>query len=131
MARALRLGRRGRQFKSAHPDQLIFMPKKTKKHHPPKYLQGVLWSADVKGLDLEENKTYIIHQILSLGTLEELKWLFRTYPITVLKKIFVNKPIKSYTPAAFHFSKEVLLSLKNKNLEEANYVKTFPRNIRR
>lgn len=106
------------------------MPKITKKKKVPKKLQGVLWSVDLKDLDLEKNKCYIINQILSLGTLKELNWLFKTYPPAVIKKIFIEKPAKIYTPSAFNFSKNILLGFMKRDLPLNKYVKTLPRDIR-
>jgi len=44
----------------------------------PSFLQAVLWSVDIKDLNLEEDKIYIINQVLAYGGVEELKWLFKT-----------------------------------------------------
>jgi hypothetical protein len=96
----------------------------------PKSLQGILWSVDINDLDLNKNKSYIINQILNLGVLAELKWLFKTYPTSVIKKVFIEKPAKIYRPSSFNFCKNILLGLENKNLSADKYVKTLPRNIR-
>lgn len=101
------------------------MPKQTKKHHPPKKLQGVLWSADVADLDLEENKTYIIHQVLMFGTFEEIRWLFKTYPKAIIQKVFSERPMQVYTAPAFHFIKDFVLELDKQNLPKSKYVSTF------
>lgn len=96
----------------------------------PCWLQPILWSADVADLDLKRNRGYIINQILSLGTLKELRWLFSAYPKQILRKIFIEKPSKIYTPSSFHFVKNTLLGLKNKKLFPKYYVKSLPRDIR-
>lgn len=96
----------------------------------PKKLQGILWSVDVSDLDLERNKSYIINQILSLGTWEELRWLFKTYPKTVIRETFIKKPAKIYTPSSFNFCQNILLSLEKEKLAPERYVKTLPRSIR-
>lgn len=101
---------------------------KTKK--VPKKLQGILWSVDINNLDVTKDKSYIINQILSLGLMDELRWLFKTYPNSVLKKTFIEKPAKIYTPSAFNYSKNILLNIKDINLSPDKYVKTLPRNIR-
>ena len=95
----------------------------------PKFLQPILWSAEVSSLALTKNKSYIINQVLSLGTFKELQWLFKTYSKSVIKKIFVEQPAKIYTPSAFYFCKNILLDLAKKNLPEVRYVKTLPRNL--
>ena len=96
----------------------------------PKELQGILWSVDVSDLDLRENKSYIVNQILSLGTLEELSWLFKTYTKKIARKVFVNEPAKIYSPSSFNFCKNILLGLENRDLPPERYVKTLPRNTR-
>lgn len=91
----------------------------------PKKLQGVLWSVDVDQLDLEKNKSYIVNQILSFGTLEELRWLFSVYPKEVVKEVFVKEPSKVYTKPAFNYIKNFVLDLKNVNLPLNKYVNTL------
>ena len=96
----------------------------------PKKLQGILWSVDVADLDLEKNRSYIVNQILSLGTLEELSWLFKTYTKEIARKTFVNEPAKIYSLSSFNFCKNILLGLEDRGLPMEKYVKTLPRNIR-
>ncbi|MCL5675781.1 MAG: hypothetical protein M1120_01500 [Patescibacteria group bacterium] len=96
----------------------------------PKKLQGTLWSVGIDDLDLNKNKNYIVNQILSLGFLEELQWLLRTYPLSVIKQVFIEKPAKIYSFSSFNFCKNILLGLENKKLPANRYVKTLPRDIR-
>lgn len=96
----------------------------------PKKLQGILWSADVSKLDLERDKSYIINQILSLGLMDELRWLFKTYPMAEIRRTFMEHPEKSYSNSAFNFCKNILLGLKEYNPPLDRYVRTLPRNIR-
>lgn len=61
----------------------------------PASLQSILWSADIKQLDLTKDKIYIINQILSYGGLKELRWLFSNYDtrlffITLLGKYMLR-----------------------------------------
>lgn len=90
----------------------------------PKSLQGVLWSANVKNLDPERDKEYIIHQVLMYGTLEHVRWLFGIYNSATIRKVFVTNPRAIYTPPIFHFIKNILLGLENKHLNQKRYVKT-------
>ena len=112
-----------------------FMPQNIK--HPlvrskalPSQLQGVLWSVSLDKLDLEKNKSYIINQILSLGTQEELKWLFNNYTLNEIRDTFIKQPAKSYTWSAFNFAKNILLNLERMSLPPEAYVRSLPRNIR-
>ena len=94
----------------------------------PKTLQAVLWSRNVSKLDIKRDKNYIIHQVLMYGSLEDIKWLKKTYKPGDIKKEFIQKPRKLYTIPAYNFIKQYLLGI-NKSLQEDRYVKTTPRNI--
>jgi len=94
------------------------------KQKVPQKLQGILWSVDVDRLDLEENRSYIINQILSLGRMEELRWLFKTYGKEELRETFIHQPAKIYSPSAFAFAKNILLDLVEKDLAPNKYVQS-------
>ena len=95
--------------------------------HPPKKLQHILWSVDVNHLDIEQDKNYIIHQILSYGMIEDFIWLFRTYSLKDVLKTFTNVPYKDYRPARFSLIKNYVLGLKSFPMDERFYVKNTPR----
>lgn len=95
----------------------------------PSSLQPVLWSVNVDHLDRERDKSYIIHQILSYGTLDEINWVFQNYGKNEISDTFTHQPYKDYRPARFHFVKNYLLDLKNQPLDERHYVKNIPRDI--
>lgn len=98
--------------------------------HPPKNLQGILWSVDVDRLDIEKNKGYIIHQVLLYGTLEEIRWLFQTYTKKVIQDIFVNQPAKMYPKEYYQFIKNNILSLTNLKLDEHQYITSISGPVR-
>jgi hypothetical protein len=81
---------------------------------------------NVSKLNLEEDKPYIVHQILAYGTLKEIRWLIKTYGEEVVKKVFLNQPIKVYTPSAFRFS-QLLLDVPEVGADR--YDQTLPRRI--
>lgn len=89
----------------------------------PLELQPILWSKNVKDLDLEKDKNYIIHQILSYGNLKQIRWLFKVYKREEIKKVFLEFPKKIYQPAVFYFVKKFVLKLRKKKLKEEKYVK--------
>lgn len=95
----------------------------------PINLQGILWSRDINKLDLEKDKNYIIHQILSSGTWDNVAWLFRTYSIETIRNSFEKYPEKDYTEQSYNFIRNILIET-NKDLDKKQYVKTYPRNIR-
>jgi hypothetical protein len=92
------------------------------KTQTPVGLQAVLWSRDLTNLDINNDKHYIINQVLAYGFMEHLKWLFKTYPKEVLNKTFIEKPVKIYSPKSFNFIKFLLFGSKNVDLDEQKYV---------
>ncbi|OGK08398.1 hypothetical protein A2767_06450 [Candidatus Roizmanbacteria bacterium RIFCSPHIGHO2_01_FULL_35_10] len=98
-------------------------------NHPPKKLQATLWSTDTNNLDLEKDKNYIIHQTLSIGGIEDWRWLFKTYPSKTIISTFVKEPAKIYMPQRFSLAK-VMLGLKNRQFIREYYVVNTPRIIR-
>jgi len=96
-------------------------------NHPPIALQPFLSSVNVDRLDIEKDDTYIIHQILSCGSMEAFVWLFSAYPKDRIRRVFCENPYKDYRPSRFHFVTSTLLSLGNHHIDEHNYVKNIPR----
>lgn len=97
--------------------------------HPPKSLQGILWSAEVNTMDLEKDKGYIIHQAFSHGSLEDMFWILRTYPRDTIRRVFTTMPYKDYRAPRFYFIKNFLLQLRAIPMNERRYVKNIPRDI--
>lgn len=64
------------------------MPAKNKKL--PKKLQSVLWSYDLRRLDIEKDKELIITQVLNYGTWRHLQWLYKTYSEKEIKAVVKN-----------------------------------------
>ena len=99
-------------------------------HSVPHNLQSVLWSSNIKNLDLVVDKSYIIHQILAYGQLEDMKWLFSTYPRKTIVDTFTTTPYKDYRRARFYFVKDMIMGISHMPLSESLYVKNIPRDIR-
>lgn len=95
---------------------------KIKKSIPVEF-QPILWSKNVKNLDLEKDKVYIIHQVLSYGSLDQIKWLFKIYKKKEIREVFLKFPKRIYIPSVFYFIKNFILGLKKKRLKEEKYVK--------
>ncbi len=93
-----------------------------KKLKIPKSFQGILWSVNVKNLDLERDKVYIIHQVLMYGDLEEIEWIFKVYSKNEIKKVFELRPMKIYNHQTFNFIKNFILGLKKKKISSEKYV---------
>lgn len=95
----------------------------------PRKLQAVLWSTDIKLLDIEKHKGYIIHQILRYGSLADIKWLFKTYTKDKISDFFLGHPSKNYARKDFHFIKNYVLGLRE-NLDINKYVTSISGPIR-
>jgi|SRR3989338_804350 len=95
----------------------------------PKKLQPALWSIDVSKLDPRKDKVYIIHQIFSYGRLEDIIWLYKTYPKNELYNVFLKHPYKDYKKPRYNFVKNYLLDI-NDSLDMRRYVKNTPRILR-
>jgi len=90
----------------------------------PRSLQGVLWSRNINNFNLQKDKAYIAHQVLSFGSLEQIKWLLALYGKSAIKNVFLQQPSQIYQPAVFYFVKNFILGLGNKNIPAKKYVKT-------
>jgi len=90
----------------------------------PKNITGLLWSKKPQNISLKRDKNYIVNQVLALGNLKALKWLFKTYSKAQVKEVFLKSPSKMYTPQAFNFIKRFILKI-NKNLNPSKYVKNI------
>lgn len=88
----------------------------------PKSLQGVLWSVNVRKLDPEEDREYIIHQVLMYGTLQQIRWLLDAYGKAAVRQVFLGAPSRIYSRSYFYLVKDIILGLKNKWLSEKQYV---------
>lgn len=91
----------------------------------PKSWQGILWSCNVKKLDWEEDKNYIIHQVLMYGDLNDIALLFRVYSKKEIREIFKKNPMKIYTPQNFNFIMKIILDIKEKAITPEKYVATL------
>lgn len=91
----------------------------------PQKWQGILWSCNVKKLDLERDKAYIIHQVLMYGDLKDISLLFKIYSKKEIKEVFIKKPMKIYSPQIFNFIKKIVLNIKDKTITPEKYVTTL------
>jgi hypothetical protein len=103
---------------------LIKSGSENKKTVLPENLKGILWSKNINNINLENDKIYIIHQVLSFGDIEEIRWLFKKYSLDEIKMVFINIPKRIYTRPVFLFIKEYILKI-NTGLDEKKYVKSF------
>lgn len=95
----------------------------------PEKLKVILWSKNIKTLNPETDKVYIIHQVLSYGDIDDIKLLSKIYTLKEIKNIFLNFPKKIYTRPIYLFVKNYLLKI-NKELGEKYYVKSFSKCVK-
>jgi len=91
----------------------------------PSQLQSKLWSSNVNKLDLQKDKTMIVHRVLSYGDLEDIKLLFNMYGLLELKHEFLANPMNVYTKSGLNFTKNYILDLENTPIDKKKYVKTI------
>jgi len=91
----------------------------------PNNLQGVLWSTPLEKLDFNKHKSYIIHQVLMYGNLDQIKWLFEVYSKKQIVDVFLNKPQKVYTREALNYVYKFILGLKDGQIQQNKYVNTI------
>ena len=87
------------------------------------FLQPLLWSISADKLDLQRDRAYIIHQVLSYGTLEHIKLLFTLYARQKVVDTFIRHPKRLYQAAVFYFIKNIVLDLMDTPLEKNKYIK--------
>ncbi len=52
----------------------------------PKHLHRYFWDSDVKKIDTQENKRYIVGRILECGDIEAIRWLLQNFDQKFIKK---------------------------------------------
>ncbi len=90
----------------------------------PKRLQPILWSADIKDIDLKRDAPLVTHRVLALGELADITWLLKTYGREKVRRIFLEQPQPIYTLAALNFVKNFILDLGKAPFNPKKYVKT-------
>ncbi|TSC79731.1 MAG: Uncharacterized protein G01um101429_406 [Parcubacteria group bacterium Gr01-1014_29] len=89
----------------------------------PHFLQPFLWSVNIDGLDVNEDKVYIINQILAFGDMKALAWIFKTYSLHELRDVFSRHGMRIYREAGFYFVKDILLGIREV-FDPTKYVST-------
>jgi len=52
-----------------------------------KFRQTLFWDVNPKNIDIKKNARYIIERILEFGNINEVGWMLRCYPKSVIKKV--------------------------------------------
>ncbi|MFH1896472.1 MAG: hypothetical protein ABH814_03335 [bacterium] len=85
----------------------------------------IFWSNPKIDLKDPKNLPYIAHQTLMFGSLKDINKLFTKFGKAKIKETFTKKPMNIYSRPAFKFTKEILLNIKSKGLDEKKYVKSL------
>lgn len=87
-----------------------------------KISKGIFWDTEYNNLDINKNKKYIIHRVLSLGTMDDLRELFKIYPKSLIKNEFRKPVLGIYSPNILKFCQFILGVNK---LDNSKYVRKF------
>jgi len=52
-----------------------------------KFRQSLFWDVNPNKIDDKKNAQYVIERILEFGDLNEVGWMFRHYPKSIIKKV--------------------------------------------
>ena len=84
----------------------------------------MFWSAPNVPHTIEEDAPEIIHKLLAYGTIEDIRWLKKTYGIHTLRRVLRDHPLALYTPSGFHFAAYIVLHLEGGSLDSNCFVKS-------
>lgn len=69
---------------------------------------GLFWDIDTKKINFPEDKHFIIHRVLSYGTMDDIRSLFKIYGKEVIKKEFLNAAPGQYDPKVLALVQHIL-----------------------
>lgn len=55
-----------------------------------KFRQALFWDANPRKIDVKKNAPYIIERVLEYGRDDEVRWLWKTYDKSSLRKMLVK-----------------------------------------
>lgn len=74
----------------------------------PQSVKAILWSYDMKRIEVQKHKRIIISQVLNFGSQEAIEWLFKKYNFTLVKKIANTIPLFQWNKKSLSLWKLVL-----------------------
>ncbi|MEK7665179.1 MAG: hypothetical protein AAB361_03520 [Patescibacteria group bacterium] len=66
-----------------------------------KFRQSLFWDVDLQKLDIKKHAQHIIGRILEFGNENDVKWMFKNYNISLIKKVLSEKKDLSLKSANF------------------------------
>lgn len=52
-----------------------------------KFRRSLFWDADPKTINPQKHAYYIVERILDFGNDEEVRWMWRTYPVRFIRRV--------------------------------------------
>lgn len=86
----------------------------------PRRFAPIFWFLDYKKLDPQKDRHLIIHQILSYGTIDDLREMFKLYDFKTVQKEFKKPKAGLYQPSVLAFCQHILGV---KKLDKRKYLK--------
>ncbi len=79
-----------------------------------KFRQSLFWDTDPKNIDVKKHSRYIIDRILELGDANDIKWMFKTYKLSLIKQVLSR--VRGLSSKSANFWADVLGVPKSKVL---------------
>jgi len=86
------------------------------------HFKNLFWFLSDKDLDWQKDRNFIIHQVLSYGTMDQVKELFTLYGRETIKKEFQKPRPGLYYPNVLEFFRYIF---KINHLEKDKYLKNI------
>lgn len=67
---------------------------------------------DPRTLDLTRDRVRIIHHVLAYGSIEDWRWLRKTYSLPTIRRVFREHPMQVHTAPSLHFASTFLLGVR-------------------
>jgi hypothetical protein len=80
----------------------------------PEYIQPFLWSYDIAKMDIQRNRKIIILNILNLGDVKAVKWLFKMYKKEEIKEVIESSSLGEWNKKSLNFWKLFFVIQDNK-----------------
>lgn len=74
----------------------------------PQSVKAVLWSYDLKTIEVQRDKKIIISQVLNFGSEEAIKWLFKQYGFEVVEQVANTIPLFQWNKKSLSLWKIIL-----------------------
>lgn len=71
----------------------------------PPHIQTMLWDVHPSKIDIQRHKIFVITRIVEKGNWSDIKWLQKTYPSSLIKKVTLKS--KNTSPRVKNFWKNM------------------------